>query len=88
MEAKPYPMVEHAPNGGLEFREINGEMMGIAYRCPHCGEEDWLELNQPTGWKWNGSRDKCSLTPSVKHRPCGYHAFLINGEWVKQPDSP
>ena len=81
--------ITNAPKGALEFRTIPGELLpcGIAYRCPHCGEEDWLPFGTK-GWAWNGVTANPSLTPSIKHTPCGYHAYLVDGEWLKQPDSP
>ncbi|MBY0581546.1 MAG: hypothetical protein K2P68_01330 [Sphingomonas sp.] len=73
------------PAGAIEFRELDGVVMGIAFRCPcGCGFESWLPIRDDhTGWQWDGNREAPSLTPSVLQSglPCKWHGYLTNGEW-------
>lgn len=52
--------------------------------CPGCG--DWLGMTLGgTGWKWDGDRQRPTLSPSIlhnkKHGGCGWHGFLTAGEF-------
>lgn len=71
-----------AQPGDIELRGINGVPQGFAYRCPGCGEEDWLNIHSADGWEWNGSTDAPTLRPSILHRPCKWHGYLTAGEFV------
>lgn len=72
--------------GAIEFRSLDGEVKGIAFRCPcGCGGESWLPVCRgERGWEWNGSVEAPSLTPSILQAgmACKWHGFLTNGEFV------
>jgi len=73
--------------GAVEFREIEGTVRGIAFRCPcACGYESYLPVNilDRPSWQWNGSFDAPSTTPSILQSglPCKWHGYLTNGEFV------
>jgi len=69
--------------GAIEFRELEGVVRGIAFRCPcGCGFESWLPvLPDERGWHWNGSREAASTTPSILQSglPCKWHGYLTDG---------
>lgn len=71
--------------GAIEFRELYGEVKGIAFRCPcGCGYESWLPVTKgERGWDWNGDFDNPSLTPSILQAglPCKWHGYLTDGEF-------
>lgn len=71
--------------GAIEFREFDGQVRGIAFRCPcGCGYESWLPVQrEERGWEWNGSREAPSLTPSILQSglPCKWHGYLTAGEF-------
>jgi hypothetical protein len=73
--------------GAIEFRERDGSVEGIAFRCPcGCDYESWMPVHpdNPESWHWDGNRDAPSLTPSVLQSglPCKWHGYLTNGEWL------
>lgn len=70
--------------GDIEFRKYpNEEPAGYAYRCPKCGHEDWLKIDDGmNGWVWNGNIDKPTLTPSILHTSCGWHGYLTDGVFI------
>lgn len=74
-----------AAPGDVEVRTINGELYGYAYRCPGCGEADYLALapSDPDGWRVTAGDalrpESVSLSPSILHRPCGWHGYLTSG---------
>lgn len=67
--------------GDIEYRSIGGAPGGFAYRCPGCGEEDWLNIHDDHGWRWDGDIESPTLTPSILHRPCKWHGYLTSGEF-------
>ena len=71
--------------GAIEFRELNGQVKGIAFRCPcGCGFESYLPIGRDEqGWEWNGSREFASIKPSIPQigLPCKWHGFLTDGEF-------
>lgn len=75
--------------GAIELRDLDGELAGIAFRCPcGCGFDSWLPINGPEkdhGWNWDGNREAPTLTPSVLQSglPCQWHGYLTAGEWKK-----
>ena len=64
-----------------------GEVVGMVEKCPcGCGELGSISFDVPsrTGcgpkWKWNGNRDKPTLTPSIKRTVgCLWHGYLTDG---------
>ena len=55
--------------------------------CPGCNEHHAVKVNVPYGWKWNGSEEKPTISPSIKvtygHYPdppdvC--HSFVTDGK--------
>lgn len=69
-----------AQPGDIELRTMNGQVGGYAYRCPGCGQEDWLNVDDGThGWTQTGHTDAPTLWPSILHRPCGWHGYLTAG---------
>ena len=75
---------QDAKPGDIEFRTYpDGSVGGYAYRCPGCGQEDWLPVYGDTrGWALTGSSDAPTLRPSILHRPCGWHGYLTAGEFA------
>lgn len=72
--------------GAIEFREIDGIVRGIAFRCPcGCGFESYLPVRSADrpSWSWNGSREAASTTPSILQSglPCKWHGYLTDGEF-------
>ena len=71
-----------AQPGDIEYRAMpDGEPGGYAYRCPGCGQEDWMHIGS-SGWTFTGSIQEPTLRPSILHRPCGWHGYLTAGEFV------
>lgn len=59
---------------------------GIGFMCPcGCGDASWVAFEgryEWVGpqWKWNGSEDKPTLTPSLKKLGgCKWHGYLTDG---------
>lgn len=71
--------------GDIEFRAYpNGTPGGYAYRCPGCGQEDYLPIDDGKhGWTLQGGFDSPTLRPSILHRPCGWHGYLTAGEFAE-----
>lgn len=81
------------PRGGnvpgaihIEEPDDDGEQM-LAYCCPcGCGRIGYILIGNgfkpdfSPSWKWNGSRDKSTLTPSV-HHVGHWHGWLTDGVW-------
>lgn len=71
--------------GAVEFREWNGAVGGIAFRCPcGCGYDSWLPVNRGADcWIWDGNREAPTVTPSILQSglPCKWHGFLTAGEF-------
>lgn len=71
--------------GSIEPRNYE-QHRGVAYRCPGCNQECWLPVNgqgATNGWNATGDwPESITLSPSVLHRPCGWHGHLVSGEWV------
>lgn len=68
--------------GAADFRYIDGKLMGCGYRCPGCGEEDYLPINNgERGWTFSGSEESPTLHPSIEHRSCKWHGYLEGGTW-------
>jgi hypothetical protein len=72
--------------GAIEFRELQGEVRGIAFRCPcGCGYQSYLPVAiGERGWQWNGSMEAPSTTPSILQSglTCKWHGYLTDGEFV------
>ncbi|WP_298172068.1 DUF6527 family protein [Novosphingobium sp.] len=72
--------------GAIELRRLDGEVKGIAFRCPcGCGYESWLPIKpDERGWQWNGNAETPTLTPSILQSglPCKWHGYLTAGEFV------
>lgn len=75
---------QDASPGDIELRRYpDGSVGGYAYRCPGCGQEDWLRVDDGThGWTLGGLADAPTLRPSILHRTCGWHGYLTNGEFA------
>ncbi|MHB1085084.1 MAG: DUF6527 family protein [Thiobacillus sp.] len=72
---------QDAQPGDIEFRAYpDGAPGGYAYRCPGCGQEDYLNIDDGThGWALTGPTDSPTLSPSILHRSCGWHGYLTAG---------
>lgn len=55
------------------LRKVEG---GYAHWCPGCEEMHVL----PDRWKFNGSFENPTFTPSFRHQ--GVRAVYVNGEWT------
>lgn len=57
----------------------------LRFVCP-CGCQHMVDLPlKPThqnGWNWDGDRQRPSFTPSILNKSCGWHGYLVAGEWV------
>ncbi len=73
-----------AQPGDIELRAYpDGRIGGYAYRCPGCGQEDYLPVDSGAhGWALTGRTDEPTLRPSILHRPCGWHGYLTAGEFA------
>ena len=87
MKARLVPDIraEDTQPGDIEFRAYpDGTPGGYAYRCPGCGQEDYLPVDDGThGWTLSGSNHAPTLQPSILHRPCCWHGYLIAGEFTE-----
>ena len=60
-----------------------GERLG--FMCPGCGSAHYVGVG-PEGWKWNGSLERPTLSPSVlvsgyiSDREVRCHSFIENGK--------
>jgi hypothetical protein len=74
----------------IEVRRIGAVVWGYAFRCPGCGEEDYLALGEENpGPRWSVTAGDVndpatvSLTPSILHRGgCGWHGYFTAGGFV------
>jgi len=41
----------------------------IQYKCPGCKQNHHVPIDGSRGWKWNGSLEKPTITPSVNCLP-------------------
>lgn len=62
----------------------DGTVAAIEYACPcGCGRLGCVSVYTGVvgaGWKWNGNREKPTLTPSLYQRvTCGWHGHLTDG---------
>lgn len=93
---KPITWVENvfdAKRAGVDgAAKWDDESSHLDYVCP-CGCKEIRSLpvktsdKEPSFWKWDGNRDKPTITPSIRHVPykpgaCNWHGFVTNGEWV------
>lgn len=75
--------------GDFMFTTINGwdGPAGLIEICPcGCGATGAIAFDIPVPgrsgpkWKWNGSRDKPTLTPSIlRTSGCRWHGYLTDG---------
>ena len=78
--------IEGAPPGSVEFRHIDGKLMGVAITCLGCGEESWIpaDKDDKRGWELV-SEDPLTLKPSLHHDKkkggCGWHGYIRDGKW-------
>jgi len=78
---------ENGKAGAFMVMECDGEIHGIANKCPGCGYESFLPVGEGPipRWQYDGNGDAPTLTPSVHHNEtkggCGWHGYLTNGEW-------
>jgi len=86
-----YDELEHSEPGAiLPARNASGAITTIIHRCPGCGEIGGLAVQRPLGggpsWRMSGALTELTLSPSIVHAGtvhggCGYHGFLVSGEW-------
>ncbi len=87
----------HPGEGGSYtfFQDINdpldAPMRGMHFACPQCAQITGLRFvgarYEDGFWRWDGNRDKPTLTPSIIHRNCGWHGYLTAGQWIAFDDS-
>lgn len=79
-----------APAGAIKYQSPADSVppYGMMFVCPcGCGERSYLAFDnneQPhPRWKFSGSRDKPTLSPSVHAIgfPCKWHGWLRVGQW-------
>lgn len=74
--------------GAIEFRSIDGKVVGLAFRCPcGCKLEAWLPIRDADSgtapnWQWDGNRETPTLAPSILY-PDHWHGYLRGGVWVQ-----
>jgi hypothetical protein len=69
-------------------------IVSIILLCPACGTMHRVPVeneiaDRQYGWKWNGDKDKPTLSPSIffsnghgsLNPDCRWHGWLRNGEW-------
>lgn len=70
------------------YSDPTKQIAGMMFMCPcGCGEKGSLAFDVPVRkerekdmWKWNGSEDKPTLTPSIrKTSGCNWHGYLTDG---------
>jgi hypothetical protein len=69
----------------------NGDVATLLLLCPSCGTEHGIGVKpgNPTGYDWNGDREKPTLRPSIffkwghgaRNQGCRWHGYLTAGEW-------
>jgi hypothetical protein len=77
-------LLEGAPVGAFHFDVGNDRSFSMIVVCPGCGEQKRLPLYDKTGWKWNDSWQRPTLTPLVRHGNCLWS--LTDGEWRDESD--
>jgi len=72
-------------------RQGSDEPCGYAFRCPGCGVETHLPVNEATSPTWTVTAgdlrraEGLTLSPSIHHeapRGCGWHGWLRDGVLV------
>jgi len=73
-----------APGAAWWGRNSEGLIVSLHFACPcGCGSLGGTQV-KPTGWAWNGSETKPTLTPSIQFlSKCRWHGYLADGEWVR-----
>lgn len=83
-DMRPNPM---PPAGSFFISEYEGDGQVIEYICPcGCGKANMVTLyldncrSEQHGWKWNGDRDRPTLSPSLQqYTACRWHGHIRNG---------
>jgi len=79
------PWIDIGHNVTIEFREIEGICMGIAYthQTPN-GEvhESYIPVgSDPKDWTLI-QRTPLTVSPSLLCRECGHHGWIRDGRWI------
>jgi hypothetical protein len=78
--------ISAAPPGSIKFYIRPDAVVGLHFVCPcGCGHVGGVEFG-PRGWKWDGNRERPTVTPSIYFNRGGageWHGYLTNGEFVE-----
>jgi len=71
----------HGPPGMARWCD---DFTRLEFMCP-CGNDHLAGVRfQPAfqqGWKWDGDKEKPTVTPSILINPCGWHGYLTKGQF-------
>jgi hypothetical protein len=66
---------------GKTYRLKTDEHEVWYFICPcGCGGLGGVSIGGD-GWKWDGNEEQPTLSPSILLKPCGWHGYLVKGEW-------
>ncbi len=76
----------------MKLESYGGEGAYLGWFCPGCKCGHAVPTTGPHKWKWNGSMEAPTFTPSVLHNKDGKsslplcHVFIANGKIEFLPD--
>jgi hypothetical protein len=76
---------EARPDGWAIRKYPDGRIGGVAFDCPGCGSDSWVNVvdaDFKDGWTWDGNESAPTLRPSLGQRCCGWHGYLTAGKLV------
>ena len=75
------------------FGEWNGRPKWLRFKCPKSSSTSRCQVpiepqtdGRGNSWKWDGNRERPTLSPSIHCTDCGYHFFITEGEQNPAPD--
>lgn len=80
-------VAEEAPAGAIKFYKTDKhDPAGFHFQCPcGCRSVGAVRVAGQPAWRWNGDREKPTVTPSVllfdETRQPHWHGYLTDGVW-------